>query len=128
MSIDSIGSAPPARPVDRAPSGLDAAAAQGAARAPAATAVETAAAVKAPPAAPSLAQVNEAVSRLNQSSQAKSQGLEFSVDSDSKRTVVKVVDQTTKEVLRQIPTPEALQIAKALQATSSTGLLIQQTA
>jgi flagellar protein FlaG len=42
--------------------------------------------------------------------------------------VVKVVDQTTKEVLRQIPTPEALEIAKALESKSSTGLLIQQTA
>jgi flagellar protein FlaG len=78
--------------------------------------------------APSLAQVNAAVSRLNQAAQAKSQGLEFSVDSDSKRTVVKVVDQSTKEVLRQIPTPEALELAKALEAASRTGLLIQQTA
>jgi flagellar protein FlaG len=77
---------------------------------------------------PTLDQVNEAVSQLNKSSQAKSQGLEFSVDSDTKRTVVKVVDQSTKEVLRQIPTPEALEIAKSLESKASTGLLIQQTA
>ena len=44
------------------------------------------------------------MSQLNKSSQAKSQGLEFSIDKDSNRTVVKVIDQTTKEVLRQIPT------------------------
>jgi flagellar protein FlaG len=69
------------------------------------------------------------VSQLNKSAQAKSQGLEFSIDNDTKRTVVKVVDQSTKEVLRQIPTPEALEIAKALESKSSnTGLLIQQTA
>ncbi|MTV40776.1 flagellar protein FlaG [Duganella radicis] len=130
MTIDTIGSATTAasgRPAERAPVSSDAAVAQGAARAPA-TAVETAAAVKAPSAAPSLEQVSEAVSQLNKSVQAKSQGLEFSIDSDSKRTVVKVVDQTTKEVLRQIPTPEALEIAKSLEAKSSTGLLIQQTA
>jgi flagellar protein FlaG len=127
MTIDTIGSATSARQADRAPVSTDAAVAQGAARAPA-TAVETAAAVKAPSAAPSLDQVNEAVSQLNKSSQAKSQGIEFSIDTDSKRTVVKVVDQTTKEVLRQIPTPEALEIAKALESKSSTGLLIQQTA
>jgi flagellar protein FlaG len=127
MTIDTIGSATTARPADRAPVSTDAAVAQGAARAPA-TAVETAAAVKAPSAAPSLDQVNEAVSQLNKSSQAKSQGLEFSVDSDSKRTVVKVIDQSTKEVLRQIPTPEALEIAKSLESKSGTGLLIQQTA
>ena len=127
MTIDTIGSAAPARAADRAPVSTDAAVAQGAARAPA-TAVDTAVAVKAPSTAPSLDQVNEAVSQLNKSAQAKSQGLEFSVDSDSKRTVVKVIDQSTKEVLRQIPTPEALEIAKALESKSSTGLLIQQTA
>lgn len=128
MTIDTIGSATTARSAaERAPVSSDAAAAQGAARAPA-TAVETPAAVKAPSAAPSLEQVNEAVSQLNKSVQAKSQGLEFSVDSDSKRTVVKVVDQTTKEVLRQIPTPEALEIAKSLESKASTGLLISQTA
>lgn len=127
MTIDTIGSATTARTAERAPVASDAAAAPGAARAPA-TAVETAAALKAPSAAPSLEQVNEAVSQLNKSVQAKSQGLEFSIDSDSKRTVVKVVDQTTKEVLRQIPTPEALEIAKSLEAKSSTGLLISQTA
>ncbi|MYM26702.1 flagellar protein FlaG [Duganella sacchari] len=128
MTIDTIGSATTARTADRSPVSSDAAVAQGAARAPA-TAVETANAVKASTAVPTLDQVNEAVSQLNKSSQAKSQGLEFSVDNDTKRTVVKVIDQSTKEVLRQIPTPEALEIAKALESKSSnTGLLIQQTA
>ncbi|MBV7535901.1 flagellar protein FlaG [Duganella sp. sic0402] len=128
MTIDTIGTATSARTADRSPVSSDATAAQGVARAPA-TAVETANAVKGSAAVPTLDQVNEAVSQLNKSSQAKSQGLEFSVDSDTKRTVVKVVDQSTKEVLRQIPTPEALEIAKALESkSSSAGLLIQQTA
>ncbi|MYM37175.1 flagellar biosynthesis protein FlaG [Duganella sp. FT50W] len=128
MTIDSIGSTTPARGTDRGPASADASAAPSGARPPA-TAVETANAVKGSAAVPTLAQVNEAVSQLNQSSQAKAQGLEFSVDSDTKRTVVKVVDQSTKEVLRQIPTPEALEIAKALERKSgSAGLLIQQTA
>lgn len=124
MTIDSLGSVTPTRSVERQTAGADAAAAPGAPRAPA-TAVETANAVKG---APSLDQVNRAVSELNKSPQAKSQGLEFSVDSDSKRTVVKVIDQSTKEVLRQIPTPEALEIAKAMEAKSTKGVLIQQTA
>lgn len=127
MTIDTIGSATTARTADRAPVSSDAAAAQGAARAPA-TAVETANAVKASAAVPTLDQVNEAVSQLNKSAQAKSQGLEFSVDSDTKRTVVKVIDQSTKEVLRQIPSPEALEIAKSLESKSGAGLLISQTA
>ena len=127
MTIDTIGSATPARQADRAPSS-DAAAALGAPRAPA-TAVDTAKAVKGPNNVRPSEQLKEAVSQLNKASQDKSQGLEFSIDNDSKRTVVKVIDQTTKEVLRQIPTPEALEIAKALESKSSTaGMLIQQTA
>lgn len=53
-------------------------------------------------------QLNKAVSESNQSSQMKTQGIEFSIDEDSQRNWVKVVDQETKEVLRQIPTKEAL--------------------
>ncbi|MNM19395.1 flagellar protein FlaG [compost metagenome] len=75
---------------------------------------------------PSRAQLDQAVSELNQSSQIKTQGLEFSVDEDSKRTVVKVIDQETKEVLRQIPTKEALALAKAFDAAK--GSLISQSA
>jgi len=127
MTIDTIGTATSARTADRPAVSSDASA-SGVARAPA-TAVETANAVKGSAAVPTLDQVNEAVSQMNKSAQAMSQGLEFSVDSDTKRTVVKVVDQSTKEVLRQIPTPEALEIAKALESKSSNaGLLIQQTA
>jgi hypothetical protein len=49
---------------------------------------------------------------LNQSSQIKTQGWNFP-STNSQRTVVKVIDQETKEVLRQIPTKEALALAKA---------------
>jgi flagellar protein FlaG len=128
MTIDTIGAVTSSRPADRALVNADSAITPGAARAPA-TAVETAAAVKGPDNAQSAEQLKQAVSQLNKASQDKSQGLEFSIDKDSKRTVVKVIDQSTKEVLRQIPTLEALEIAKALESKSSTaGLLIQQTA
>lgn len=91
-----------------------------------ATPTETVAAVQQPAAAPSMAQVTQAVKSINKTMENLSQGLEFSVDTDSRRTVVKVVDQKTKEVIRQIPTEEALQIAKALDQVS--GILIKQTA
>jgi flagellar protein FlaG len=120
MSIQSIGS-PPAR-ADRAP---DAVAFQPAARAPA-VATETSAAVQKAAPAPTLEQVNQAVSNINKSLQTLSQDVVFSVDNDSNRTIVKVVDQRTKEVIRQIPSPEALEIAKALDTVQ--GLLIRQTA
>ncbi|PHV32016.1 flagellar protein FlaG [Janthinobacterium sp. NFX145] len=75
---------------------------------------------------PSREQLDKAVSELNQSSQMKTQGLEFSIDEDSQRTVVKIIDQETKEVLRQIPTREALELSKTFD--SAKGSLISQSA
>ncbi len=89
--------------------------------------VETAAAVPQPGAIPSLAQLAQAVKSINKSFAEQSQDLEFSIDSDSNRTIIKVVDQKTKEVLRQIPGEEVLQIAKALDMAQQ-GLLIKQKA
>lgn len=79
-----------------------------------------------PEASVTLEQATQAVTKINQSMMANGQGVEFSIDSDSQRTVVKVVDQQTKEVLRQMPTQEALEIAKALDRYQ--GLLISQKA
>jgi flagellar protein FlaG len=122
MSIQSIGS-PPARSAERVVAS-EAAPAQQARIA--STAVETAAAVEKAAPVPSQEQVKAAVENINKSLQSLSQDLVFSVDSDSNRTIVKVVDQKTKEVIRQIPTPEALEISKALDTVQ--GLLIKQTA
>jgi flagellar protein FlaG len=68
--------------------------------------------IKAP--APSMEQVKQAVHDINQSMKSLSRGLEFSIDADTKQTVVKIVDPQTKEVIRQMPSQEALEIAKAL--------------
>jgi flagellar protein FlaG len=124
MTIDSITASTP-RP-DRGSVAAEAAAAPVAGRSPAA-AVETVDAVQAKEAAPSKKDVEEAVAKLNKSVQDRAQSLEFSIDNDSNRTIVKVIDQSTKEVLRQIPTPEALQIAKSIDARSG-GLLVDQEA
>jgi flagellar protein FlaG len=121
MSIQSIGSPPP-RAADKT---FVADVAPPPARVPAA-AVETRVAVEKAAPVPTLEQVNQAVSNINKSLQTLSQDLEFSVDHDSNRTIVKVIDQKTKEVIRQIPSPETLEIAKALDTVK--GLLIRQTA
>ncbi len=72
-------------------------------------------------------QVIEAVDAINKAIRNNSsQNLEFSVDNAEGGVVVKVVDQQTKEVLRQIPSEEALEIAKSLDKLQ--GLLIKQTA
>lgn len=75
---------------------------------------------------PELKEVRQAVSDINKAMQFMSRELEFSVDTDSDRTVVKVIDQQTREVIRQMPTKEALEIGKALEKAQ--GLLIKQTA
>lgn len=86
--------------------------------------VETAVAVPSPSQAPSPEQVAQALKSINKALEKFSQGLEFSVDEELNRTIVKVVDQQTKQVIRQIPTEEVIEIAKALDQTQ--GLLIRQ--
>lgn len=74
----------------------------------------------------SFEQVTKAVQDINKTIQATHQGLEFSVDNGTHEVVVKLIDQQTKQVLRQIPTQEALEIAKSLDKLQ--GLLIKQIA
>lgn len=66
------------------------------------------------------------VDAMNDFVQPLNNSLQFSIDEDTGKTVVKVVDLTTKEVIKQMPTEEALAIAKALDKLK--GLLIQQQA
>lgn len=76
---------------------------------------------------PDIPQLAQAVKAINKSLQDQSRAVEFSLDSDSKRVLIKVVDQKTKEILRQIPSEEVLEIAKALDHVQQ-GLLISQKA
>ncbi|MGW8393908.1 flagellar protein FlaG [Pseudoduganella sp. HUAS MS19] len=123
MTIDSITATVPR--ADRGIAVPDFVALPVAGRSPAA-AVETIDAVKAKEATPSRQEVEDAVARLNNSVQQRAQSLLFAIDDDSHRTIVKVIDLRTQEVLRQIPTPEALEIAKAIDAFR--GLLVDQEA
>ena len=75
---------------------------------------------------PTRDEVKDAVAKLNDSLTASAQDLQFSIDEDSKKTVVKLIDRTTHEVLRQMPTKEALEIAKSLD--KAMGKLIDQRA
>ncbi len=90
------------------------------------TPVETALAVRQANPAPTVSELAQAVKKLNKALQEQAQNLEFTIDSDTNRTVIKLIDQSTNEVLRQIPSEEALAIAKALNQAS--GLLIRQQA
>ncbi len=59
-------------------------------------------------------QVEEAVQQIEQFTQTLSQNLKFSIDEETGKTVIKVVDTQTQEVIRQIPSEEAIKIAGAL--------------
>ena len=80
----------------------------------------------APTAAPTRDQVQQAVDQVQQIVRPLAQSLQFSIDEDSHNTVVKIVDTETNKVIRQIPSEEMLQMAKALD--KFTGLLMKQTA
>ncbi|HEY0490377.1 MAG TPA: flagellar protein FlaG [Telluria sp.] len=97
------------------------------ARAPAAAApAAKTSEVQAKAEAPGKEELSKALDSINKTLQDRAPGLEFSVDRESDRTIVKVVDMETKEVIRQMPSREAMEIAKALDKLQS--LMARQTA
>jgi len=74
----------------------------------------------------SRADVAEAAARVEKFVDSFASQLQFSVDESSGTRVVTVIDRTTSEVIRQIPSEEMLQIAKALDRLQ--GLLVRQQA
>ena len=84
------------------------------------------AAKPAAPDAPAPGELSQAVKHINQAIKSMAPGIEFSIDEDVHTTVVKVVDVTTREVLRQMPSTETLEIARTIDKLQ--GLLIRQQA
>lgn len=58
--------------------------------------------------------LEQALETLNTRMEAWSTNLRFSVDKDTDRVVVTVLDTNTGDIIRQIPTEEALQVARSL--------------
>lgn len=58
--------------------------------------------------------VEAAVKDMNEFIKATASSIEFSLDEDTGRTVVKMIDTETNKVVRQFPSEEALAISKAL--------------
>ncbi|MBY4677665.1 flagellar protein FlaG [Marinobacterium arenosum] len=67
-------------------------------------------------------QLDEQVDRLSELASARQRDLEFNIDEQSGKPVIKVVERSTDELVRQIPTEEALAIANKLEELR--GLLI----
>lgn len=59
-------------------------------------------------------QTKQAVEDIERMSKLLSRKLEFAMDDSGERAVMRVVDEETREILRQVPTQEALEIAKAM--------------
>jgi flagellar protein FlaG len=75
---------------------------------------------------PTQQEVEGATKKLQNFVDSVRSDIQFSMDQDSGRTVVKVIDKQTKDVLMQFPSEEALGLAKALDKFK--GLLIKQQA
>jgi len=56
------------------------------------------------------------VERLNELMASRRRSLRFEVDQGSGRTVITVINESTKEIVRQIPPEELLQIAQNLES------------
>lgn len=70
--------------------------------------------------------VANAVEKLNDFASQNASALTFSKDDESGKTVIKVIDTATKAVIRQIPSEEAINIAKSIDRLQ--GLLINHKA
>lgn len=68
----------------------------------------------------------KATETINRFMSSADRNLTFSLDDDSGKVVVKVIDMSTKEVIRQFPSEEAIAISKSLDKLQ--GLLLSDKA
>jgi flagellar protein FlaG len=68
--------------------------------------------------------LKDATDKANEFVKTMNQELQFSVDKDTGKTVVKVIDTESRELIRQIPPDEMLAIAKAFDTLK--GLIIRK--
>ena len=75
---------------------------------------------------PTPPQVRAAVRQVNAELEIRSIGLQFEIDQDTHKVIVKVVDRNSGEVIRQVPNEEVVRIAKVMGEMS--GLLVDAAA
>ncbi|MDM0118181.1 flagellar protein FlaG [Variovorax arabinosiphilus] len=71
-------------------------------------------------------QVEAAVKQVNAALEIRSIGIQFEIDKDTDKVIVKVIDRNTGEVIRQVPNEEVVRIAKVMGEMS--GLLVDSAA
>lgn len=67
------------------------------------------------------------VDGINRALKQADKNLEFSIDEDTKKAVIKLVDSETGDVIREFPSKEALAISHAIEQMQQ-GLLLKQKA
>ena len=67
------------------------------------------------PAPTDMGKVREAVSKLNDHVQNLRRTLSFSIEESTGRTVIKVYDAETEELIRQIPPEETIRLAEVIE-------------
>ncbi|MFZ5455691.1 flagellar protein FlaG [Methyloversatilis discipulorum] len=79
---------------------------------------------EAPPSEAALSneQIEQTVDEIRRRIEPVAQNLLFTIDKDTGKTIVRLIDSTTKEVLRQIPSEELIAIARSL-GKSQSGLI-----
>lgn len=77
---------------------------------------------------PSPEQLKKAADNISQAAQKSNQNLEFefSMDTDTNKSIVKVVDKQTGELIRQIPSEETIEIARSIDKFQRSLLLSQK--
>ena len=79
------------------------------------------------PAVPERANVEQAVAKVKVQIQAISNNsLDFAIDDSSGKTIVRVTDRESGELIRQIPSQEMLEIARSMDRLQ--GILVKQKA
>lgn len=68
--------------------------------------------------------IDQALTEVRQALAPIASNLDFTIDEDTGKTVIKIIDSSTDEVIKQIPSEEFLAISKALDKLQ--GLLIKQ--
>lgn len=76
---------------------------------------------------PTDAQIKEALNSINKTLKQSSINLQFNVDTDTKRSVIKLIDGETGDVIRQFPSEDALAISRSIDRIQQ-GLLLKQQA
>lgn len=77
---------------------------------------------------PSEDELNAAVNSMRDYAQNTQSELSFSIDKDTGRTVIKVLDKKSQEVIRQIPAEEVMALARHLAVANDHGNLLNASA